>query len=90
MKVRSAIKSDLFASESWASKIAGLGDPLVKFSQVGDFAALESEVDRLAPRVISAKGGRPPFPTETMVKILVLKRPHDLRTNRLSLNCWIG
>jgi len=43
-----------------------------------DFAALASEVDRVAPRVVSGKGGRPPFPTETMVWILALKRLHSL------------
>ena len=78
MKPRSAIKSDLFAAEFRAPKIDSLGDPLVKISQVVDFAALASEVDRVAPRVVSGKGGRPPFPTETMVRILVLKRLHNL------------
>ena len=78
MKPRSAIKSDLFAAESRAPTIDSLGDPLVKISEVVDFAALANEVDRVAPRVASAKGGRPPFPTETMVRILVLKRLHNL------------
>jgi hypothetical protein len=78
MKPRSAVKSDLFAAESRAPKIDSLGDPLVKISEVVDFAALSSEVDRVAPRVVSTKGGRPPFPTETMVRILVLKRLHNL------------
>ena len=54
MKPRSAIKSDLFAAESRAPKIDSLGDPLVKISQVVDFAALASEVDRVAPRIVSA------------------------------------
>ena len=78
MKPHSAIKSDLFAAESRGPKIDSLGDPLVKISRVVDFAALASEVDRVAPRVVSGKGGRPPFPTETMVRILVLKRLHNL------------
>jgi transposase len=78
MKLCSAIKSDLFAAESRAPKIDSLGDPLVKISRVVDFAALASEVDRVALRVVSGKGGRPPFPTETMVRILVLKRLHNL------------
>ena len=78
MKPRSAIKNDLFAAESRAPKIDSLGDPLVKISQVVDFAALANEVDPVAPRVVSAKGGRPPFPTEIMVRILVLKRLHNL------------
>lgn len=43
-----------------------------------DFAALAVEVDQVAPRSVSAHGGRPPFPTETMVRILVLKRLYNL------------
>jgi len=78
MKPRSAIKSDLFAAESRALKIDSLGDPLVKTSEVVDFPALANEVDRVAPQVVSAKCVRPPFPTETMVRIMVLKRLHNL------------
>jgi len=73
MKPRSAIKSDLFAAESRAPKIDSLGDPLVKISRVVDFAALASEGDRVAPRVVSAVGGRPVFPTKTILLVLVLK-----------------
>ena len=58
MKPRSSIRSDLFAAESRAPKIDSLGDPLVKISRVVDFAALASEVDRVAPRVVSGKGAR--------------------------------
>jgi hypothetical protein len=58
MKLRSAIKSDLFAAESRGPKIDSLGDPQVMISQVVDFAALASEVDRVAPRVVSGKGCR--------------------------------
>ncbi|PAV02412.1 hypothetical protein CBG25_11050, partial [Arsenophonus sp. ENCA] len=39
-----------------------------------DFAHLAAEIDHVVPRPVSKKGGRPPFPTETMVRILVLKR----------------
>ena len=42
-----------------------------------DFTALASEVDRVAPRPVSPQGGRPPYPTETMVRILVLKRLYN-------------
>lgn len=34
-----------------------------------DFVALVAEVDRVALRPLSARGGRPSYPTETMVKI---------------------
>ena len=74
MKPRSAIKTDLFADEHHRKKIDSLGDPLIDIESHIDFAALAAEVDRVAPRTVSAQGGRPPYPTETMVRILVLKR----------------
>jgi len=43
-----------------------------------DFAALAAEVDEVAPRPVSAQGGCPPYPTETMVRILVLKRLYNM------------
>jgi IS5 family transposase len=78
MKPRSAIKTDLFAAEHRRDKIDCLGDPLAEIGTCIDFAALAAEVDRVAPRLVSAHGGRPPFPTETVVRILVLKRLYNL------------
>src|SRR5690606_41018828 len=52
--------------------------PLVEIESHIDFAALAMEVDRVAPRPMSPQGGRPPYPTETMVRILVLKRLYNL------------
>ena len=49
MKPRSAIKKDLFAVVSLVPKSDRLGDLLGKISQVVDFVALASEVDRVAP-----------------------------------------
>lgn len=71
MKQRSAIKNDLFAAEHHRKKIDRLGDPLAEIESYIDFAALSAEVDRIAPRPVSTQGGRPPFPTETMVRIAV-------------------
>jgi len=83
MKPRSAIKSDLFASEHHRQQIDRLGDPLVEIESYIDFVALAGEVDRIAPRPVSAQGGRPPFPTETMVRILVLKRLYNLSDEQM-------
>ena len=74
---RSAIKIDLFASQHHQKKIDHLGDPLLKIAKHIDFVALATEVDRIAPRPASLQGGRPPFPTETMVRILVVKRLYN-------------
>ena len=76
IKPRSAIRGDLFVAESRAPKVDSLGNSLVKISEVVDLAALANEIDCVVPRVFSSKGGRPPVPTETMVRIFVLKRLH--------------
>ncbi|GCY10551.1 IS5 family transposase [Escherichia coli] len=83
MKKRSAIKTDLFADCQHREKIDKLGDPLAEIEAAIDFAALASEVDRIAPRPGSLQGGRPPFPTETMVRILVLKRLYNLSDEQM-------
>ena len=83
MKQRSAIKTDLFADEHHRKKIDSLGDPLAEIESHIDFAALAAEVDRVAPRPVSPQGGRPPYPTETMVRILVLKRLYNLSDEQM-------
>jgi len=83
MKLRSAIKTDLFAAEHQRRKLDKLGDPLAEIDACIDFAALAGEVDRMAPRPVSLQGGRPPYPTETMVRILVLKRLYNLSDEQM-------
>ncbi|SMP99275.1 Transposase domain [Pseudomonas putida] len=83
MKKRTAIKTDLFADEHHRKKIDTLGDPLAQIESYIDFAALAAEVDRVAPRPVSPQGGRPPYPTETMVRILVLKRLYNLSDEQM-------
>lgn len=78
MTIRSAIKHDLFAAEHHRQKIDHLGDPLVNIQKHIHFDALAVEVDRVAPRPGNTRGGRPAFPTETMVRILILKRLYNL------------
>lgn len=83
MKPRSAIKTDLFADEQHREKLDTLGDPLIEIESHIDFAALAAEIDRVAPRPVSSQGGRPPYPTETMVRILVLKRLYNLSDEQM-------
>jgi IS5 family transposase len=75
---RSAIKPDLFADQHHKTKIDSLGDPLLDIETHIDFVALAAKVDEVAPRPESVKGGRPAYPTEVMVRILVLKRLYNL------------
>lgn len=80
---RSAIKTDLFAGDKRRTRLDKLGDPLALLDRHIDFAALAAQVDRVAPRPTSAQGGRPPYPTETMVRLLVVKRLHNLSDEQL-------
>ena len=48
-----------------------------------DFEALASGIDAAAPRPSGAKGGRPPYPTVVMVKILVLQQLYNLADDPL-------
>lgn len=83
MNHRSAIKTDLFAAEERKAKIDRLGNPLVAIEEHIDFAALAAQVDGAVPRQVSRQGGRPPFPTEVMVRILVLKRLYALSDEQM-------
>ncbi|WP_312283820.1 IS5 family transposase [Candidatus Igneacidithiobacillus taiwanensis] len=78
MARRTAVKNDLLADEGYIQKVEAMGDPLQKIEAVVDFSALAEAVERIAPRPEQSKGGRPPYPTEVMVRILVLKRLHAL------------
>ena len=80
---RNAIKNDLFSHDQRRQKLDDLGDPLQALEAHVDFAALAAEVDRVAPREVNPKGGRPPYPTETMVRILMLKRLHNLSDEQM-------
>lgn len=79
----SAIKTDLFAAATRTQKINRLGDPLLAFEKYIDFAALAARVDAVAPRKESTRGGRPPYPTETMVRILFIKRLNNLSDEQI-------
>jgi len=67
------MNSSLFAAEERLRKIDKHKDSLLRLDQHIDFSALAAEVDRACPRPSRSKGGRPPFPTELMVRILVIK-----------------
>jgi hypothetical protein len=56
---KSAIATDLFTADLHQKKLVHLRDPLVRIATHIDVASLASEVDRVAPRPISPRGGRP-------------------------------
>jgi transposase, IS5 family len=92
------IKESLFAAEEREAKLDKLGDVLRIMEQHVDFAALAANIDQAAPRPSQAKGGRPPFPTALMVRVLVLQQLHGLSDeqmeyqllDRLSFQRFVG
>jgi len=81
---RSAIKTDLFSGVKRWEKLDTLGDPPVFLECHVDLATLAAEVGRVAPRPTSENsGGRLPYPAETKVCILILKRLHNLSDEQI-------
>ena len=73
----------LFAEQEREERRAKLGDALVGLAEHVDFEALAGRIDAAAPRPSRAKGGRPPYPTVLMVKILVLQQLYNLADDAL-------
>jgi hypothetical protein len=92
------IKTSLFADQEREAKLNKLGDALRVMEQHVDFAALAAAVDRAAPRPSRERGGRPPFPTELMVRVLLIQQLFNLSDeqmefqllDRLSFQRFVG
>lgn len=92
------IKTSLFADQEREAKLNKLGDALVMTERHVDFAALAAEVDLAAPRPSRGRGGRPPFPTELMVRVLLIQQLFNLSDeqmefqllDRLSFQRFVG
>ncbi|MCE3607863.1 hypothetical protein LXA47_30310 [Massilia sp. P8910] len=68
------IKTSLFADQEREVKLNKLGDALKVMEQHVDFITLADAVDEAAPRPSRERGGRPPFPTELMVRVLLIQQ----------------
>lgn len=64
----------LFAAEERNAKRGRLGDPLQVLDRAIDFAALARAVDAKLVIGDSGRGGRPPYPTELMIRLLVVQQ----------------
>lgn len=83
MNKKSAIKTSLFAAEEREQKLDRKGDLLSTLEKHVSFTALAAEIDRIAPRPSDKQGGRPPYPTELMVRALVLQHLYNLSDEAL-------
>jgi IS5 family transposase len=77
------IKTSLFADQEREAKLNQLGDALQVMEQHVDFATLAAEVDLAAPRPSRERGGRPPFPTELMVRVLLIQQLFNLSDEQM-------
>ena len=80
----------LFAAEDQAAKLDRIGDPLQVLDKHIDFAAIAATVDAELTIGRSAKGGRPAWPTEVMVRLLVLQQLFNLSDRHWSSRRWTG
>ncbi|WP_373878256.1 MULTISPECIES: IS5 family transposase [Azotobacter] len=80
---RSLPMFSLFADQEREAKLDSLGDPLALLDKHVDFVALAAEIDRRVPRPSRAKGGRPPYPTELMTRLLVLQQLFNLSDEQM-------
>ena len=75
--------TSLFANEERTAKRERLGDPLQRLDQAIDFAALAAAVDAKLVIGDSGRGGRPPYPTELMIRLLVVQQLYNLSDDAL-------
>src|SRR5471030_2349736 len=73
----------LLAEHEREDRRTKIGDPLIGLTKHVDFEALAAGIDEAAPRPSRTKGGRPPYPTVLMVKILVMQQLYNLADDAL-------
>jgi IS5 family transposase len=73
----------LFAPEERTAKRDRLGDPLQVLDRAIDFAALARAVDGKLKMGDRRRGGRPPYPTELMIRLLVVQQLYNLSDDAL-------
>ena len=79
----SALKFDLFVQASRDRKLEEVGDPLQVIAKHIDFNALAALVQPFLGRGDGSKGGRPAYPVDVMVRVLVLKQLYNLSDEQM-------
>jgi len=75
---RRQASSDLFVQEQRQDKLGGFIANLAAMDELIDFAAVAVQVDAACPRPDRSKGGRPPYPTEVMVRLVFIQSLYNL------------
>jgi transposase, IS5 family len=70
--------ADLFLQDQRQAKLGGFIANLAAMDELIDFGAIAAEVDAACPRPDRSKGGRPPYPTEVMVRLLFIQALYNL------------
>jgi len=69
---------DLFVAQQRKAKLEGYVQTLAAMDELIDFAAMAAAVDKACPRADRSKGGRPPYPTEALVRMVFLQGLYNL------------
>ncbi len=69
---------DLRVVRQRKAKLEGYVRTLAAMDELIDFAAMASAVDKACPRAERSKGGRPPYPSEALVRMVFLQGLYNL------------
>ena len=69
---------DLFLARQRKAKLEGYVQTLAAIDALVDFTAMAAAVDAACPRADRKKGGRPPYPTEALVRMVFLQGLYNL------------
>lgn len=69
---------DLFVVQQLKAKLEGFVQSLAAMDELIDFAAMAGAVDKACPRPDRSKGGRPPYATEVLVRMVFLQGLYNL------------
>ncbi|WP_083339025.1 transposase [Chromobacterium sphagni] len=83
MKHRNTFTNDQFTTDQPKQKIAPLAGPLSEIEMRIDLADLSMKVEQLLSPNFSSQRARPPYPTEMMVRILIVKRLYNLSDEQI-------
>lgn len=71
-------EADLFVQEHRQAKLGQYVAKLAAMDELIDFGAIAAAVDKAMPRADRARGGRPPYATEIMVRLVFLQSLYNL------------